>query len=53
MSTQTEPSPTGSIIKSDRTGRIRYGPEFKSEVLAAFQTSSLSAMAFARQCGIK
>jgi hypothetical protein len=53
MSTQTESPPTGSIIKSDRTGRIRYGPEFKREVLAAFQTSGLSAMAFARQCGIK
>ena len=43
----------GIIVKSDRTGRTRYTPEYKREVLAAFQSSSLSAPAFARQCGIK
>lgn len=44
---------TGTIIKSDRTGRTRYTPQYKQEVLAAFQSSSLSAPAFAAQCGIK
>jgi hypothetical protein len=44
---------TGTIIKSDRSGRTRYTPQYKQEVLAAFQSSSLSAPAFAAQCGIK
>ena len=44
---------TGTIIKSDRSGRTRYTPQYKQEVLAAFKTSSLSAPSFAAQCGIK
>ena len=43
----------GTIIKSDRGGRTRYTPQYKQEVLAAFESSSLSAPAFAAQCGIK
>ena len=43
----------GTIVKSDKTGRTRYTPEYKREVLAAFESSSLSAPVFARQCGIK
>jgi transposase-like protein len=43
----------GVIVKSDQTGRTRYTPEYKREVLAAFESSSLSAPVFARQCGIK
>lgn len=43
----------GTIVKSDQTGRTRYTPEYKREVLAAFESSSLSAPVFARQCGIK
>jgi transposase-like protein len=43
----------GVIVKSDHTGRTRYTSEYKLEVLAAFETSSLSAPDFARQCGIK
>ena len=45
--------PVGSIIKSDRTGRTRYTGQYKQEVLDAFESSSLSAPAFARHCGIK
>ena len=45
--------PTTSIIKSDRTGRTRYTRQYKQEVLAAFETSSLSAPQFAAQCGLK
>ena len=44
---------TGPIIKSDRTGRTRYTAQYKREVLAAFESSSLSAPVFAKQCGIK
>ena len=43
----------GVIVKSDQTGRTRYTPEYKREVLAAFQSSTLSAPVFARQCGIR
>jgi transposase-like protein len=43
----------GVIVKSDQTGRTRYTSEYKLEVLAAFESSSLSAPAFAKQCGIK
>jgi transposase-like protein len=44
---------TGVIVKSDHSGRIRYTAQYKQEVVAAFESSSLSAPAFARQCGIK
>ena len=44
---------TGSIIKSDRIGRAHYTKQYKQEVLDAFESSSLSAPAFARHCGIK
>lgn len=45
--------PAGIIVKSDHSGRTRYTAQYKQEVLAAFESSSLSAPAFARQCGIK
>jgi transposase-like protein len=44
---------TGIIIKSDHSGRTRYTAQYKREVVAAFESSSLSAQVFARQCGIK
>ena len=44
---------TGPIVKSDCTGRTRYTQQYKQEVLAAFESSSLSAPVFADQCGIK
>jgi hypothetical protein len=43
----------GVIVKSDQTGRTRYTSEYKREVLGAFESSTLSAPAFARQCGSK
>jgi hypothetical protein len=52
METPTDPT-TGTIIKSDRTGRTRYTAQYKREVLDAFESSSLSAPAFAMQCGVK
>jgi len=52
METPTD-SATGTIIKSDRTGRTRYTAQYKREVLDAFESSSLSAPAFAMQCGVK
>ena len=52
MSSITEQA-TGTIIKSDCGGRTRYTKQYKQEVLAAFQSSCLSAPAFAAHCGIK
>ena len=52
MQTNSDPS-TGIIVKSDRSGRVRYSAEFKREVLAAYESSSLSGPDFARQCGVK
>ena len=52
METPTDSS-TGTIIKSDRTGRTRYTAQYKREVLDAFESSSLSAPAFAMRCGVK
>ena len=52
METNIDPA-AGVIVKSDQTGRTRYTPQYKREVLAAFESSSLSAPVFARQCGIK
>jgi len=52
MSSITDPS-TGSIVKSDRIGRTRYTQQYKQQVLAAFESSSLSAFSFAAHCGIE
>lgn len=52
MATTEDDSPT-SIIKSDRTGRLRYTQEFKDEVLAGFEASGMSGPAFAAHCGVK
>jgi transposase-like protein len=52
MSTNTDQT-AGVIIKSDHCGRVRYTSQYKQEVVAAFESSSLSAPDFARQCGIK
>lgn len=52
MSTIIE-QPTGTIVKSDHSGRTRYTAQYKREVIAAYESSSLSAPAFARQCGVK
>lgn len=52
METYTDQA-EGIIVKSDRSGRTRYSHQYKQEVLAAFESSSLSAPDFARQCGIK
>ena len=51
METPTDSS-TGTIIKSDRTGRTRYTAQYKREVLDAFESSSHSAPAFAMHCGV-
>ncbi len=51
---EAPPDPaTGTIIKSDRTGRTRYTAQYKREVVDAFESSSLSAPAFAMRCGVK
>ena len=47
------PRTTGPIVKSDRSGRTRYTAAYKQQVLDAFESTSLSAPAFAKQCGIK
>ena len=52
MTSVTEPT-TGTIVKSDRTGRTRYAAPYKLEVLDAYDSSCLSAPEFAKQCGIK
>ena len=52
MATITDQT-SGAIIKSDRSGRTRYTRQYKHEVLEAYESSSLSAPAFAKQCGIK
>ena len=44
---------SGPIDKSDRSGRTRYTAQYKQQVLEAFESSSLSAPAFAKQCGVK
>lgn len=52
MTSVTEPT-TGTIVKSDRIGRTRYAAQYKQDVLAAYESSSLSGPDFAKQCGIK
>jgi transposase-like protein len=43
----------GALIKTDSGGRVRYSNEFRREVLAGYSTSSMSAAAFARHCGVR
>ncbi len=52
METITD-QPAGIIVKSDRSGRTRYTTQYKQEVIAAYESSSVSAPDFAKQCGIK
>ena len=52
METITD-QPAGIIVKSDRSGRTRYTVQYKQEVIAAYESSSLSGPDFAKQCGIK
>ena len=42
-----------SIIKSDRSGRLRYTQQYRDEALAAFEASGMSGAAFAEHCGLK
>jgi transposase-like protein len=42
-----------ALVKSDRAGRARYTRTYKSEVVAAYEQSGMSAAAFAEHCGIK
>ena len=41
------------IIKSDVRGRVRYNPEQRSALLAAFESSGLSGPRFAALHGVK
>jgi transposase-like protein len=41
-----------SIIRTGRDGRLRFTPEQRRELLAAFDRSGQSAMAFARDHGV-
>ena len=45
--------PVTTIIKTDRLGRTHYSADYKTQVFQAFESSSLSGPAFAKQCGIK
>jgi hypothetical protein len=38
MTSVTDPT-TGTIVKSDRTGRARYSAQYKQDVLAAYESS--------------
>ena len=49
----TTDTTTTNIIKSDRIGRAQYRPQYKSDVLAAYDESGMSGRAFSEQCGIK
>ncbi len=51
--TSTSDTSVTAIIKSDRSGRTHYSSEFRAEVLAAFEQSSMSGQAFAEHHGIK
>jgi len=52
MASTNDDLPT-TIIKSDRTGRLRYTQQYKDEVLAAYEASGMSGPAFAEHCGLK
>ncbi len=54
QSTSFEPTASeSSIVRTGRDGRLCFKPNQRQALLDAFETSSLSAMAFAKQHGIK
>ena len=53
MASTTKDDFPATIIKSDRTGRLRYTQQYKDEVLAAYEASGMSGPAFAEHCGLK
>jgi hypothetical protein len=42
-----------ALVKFDRRGRLRYAPEQKAAILAAFASSGLSGPKFAALHGVK
>jgi transposase-like protein len=50
---QTGADESGAIIRADTRGRARYDAAFRQRVLHAYVGSGMSAMAFARHCGVK
>jgi transposase-like protein len=53
MASTNHKAETTTIIKSDRSGRPRYKPAYREEVLDAYEASGMSGPAFARHCGLK
>lgn len=43
----------GALIRTDSRGRARYDAAFRRRVVEAYEASGMSAMAFARHCGLK
>ena len=41
------------LIRADKQGRTRYGPEYRQQAVAAFEGSGQTAMAFAEHLGVK
>jgi len=53
MASTNDKPETTVIIKSDRSGRPRYKPAYREEVLDAYESSGMTGPAFARHCGLK
>lgn len=43
----------GAMIRTDTRGRARYDAAFRQRVVEAYGSSGMTAMAFARHCGVK
>lgn len=41
------------LVRADKRGRTRYSPEYRQQVLEAFESSGQTAMAFAEHVGVK
>jgi hypothetical protein len=48
----SDKSPSASVIRADRKGRLLIRAEQRAAILQAFDDSALSAMAFCRQHSI-
>lgn len=54
QSTSSEDSTSDTtLIRTGADGRLRFSPQHRDALLEAFQTSGQTAMAFARQHGVK
>jgi hypothetical protein len=53
LSSSSAPDPSATVIRAGSDGRLRFDPAHREALLDAFERGGTSAMAFARDHGVK